>query len=424
MIKFVIVCLCIFLCLYGHLHAAVDKEGIIEELEKQFSQLNSLHIKLKKQASSLVQPQKVFDFIKVPSSRVDLFCQKPTIHEYRFQDGNIRTMDEIPYLEDKRIVFLTRETTANNEIFCFFDRDDMTSKTYLSLTKDFSGPSNTHRLFYFKMEYFPVAGLEMPESNVSWPSPKITSSVAQLLKNSGTVVSLDELDIEGRKSIVLVINSINPNKILAQKKSIENVKEELKDSIDSPEQKERIIQQILDTQNLPDVVENEIVLDPSLGYTIVSWEKRYSKDKIISKSTCSDHFQLHGTGIWLPRRVTEDYHTFFTIPNKHFVKPLFTVEYDVTDCDVERVDKSFFIIQASVSGTRVFDYTLPEAKNTSEGYITYIVPADPNDLDRVIELAKGHIVSQTGFIFIRLVFVFLGLVLIILGIYFTFFKKK
>lgn len=127
-------------------------------------------------------------------------------------------------------------------------------------------------------------------------------------------------------------------------------------------------------------------LDPTINYAVVSWEE-FVNERLTKACISSDFSQIDSRGLWLPKRITVRHHNYFREPDKFHDVALFTDAFLVTSFDASPIPESAFVLDYSDPGAYVSDGTLPTAKSRKSGRIDYQIPADPEDLDRVVEEA-------------------------------------
>jgi hypothetical protein len=138
-------------------------------------------------------------------------------------------------------------------------------------------------------------------------------------------------------------------------------------------------------------------LDPALEYA-VRREVLESKDgKVIYSATLTDFQQFAKTKAWLPRKCIVEFDQIDgnpPVPATPADRPFFTERYTVTQCTPDplpdgeltaALDKLYNVPRAHIS-----DATIPGAESHKGGQVNYTVPANPADLDRVIEKAKNR----------------------------------
>jgi hypothetical protein len=88
-----------------------------------------------------------------------------------------------------------------------------------------------------------------------------------------------------------------------------------------------------------------------------------------------------------------DYYIDPNSPGEVFDKPFRTFVMDVSEYSTTRVLDAQFKLNYTTPGTEVTDSTLPEAK-LGKGPVSYTVPANLDDLDRVIDEARARTQSS------------------------------
>ncbi|MDR1480236.1 MAG: hypothetical protein LBJ00_14970 [Planctomycetaceae bacterium] len=117
-----------------------------------------------------------------------------------------------------------------------------------------------------------------------------------------------------------------------------------------------------------------------------------------------------------------------TIPDIISDTPLFTDQYELVEISTKKINDKQFNLKEKYSnpGTHIGDRTL----NDTENGVQYVIPANPADLDRVIEAALSDkdfvptlLPSRTATI-IRWILILLGLAMILYAAYQKFIKKS
>jgi hypothetical protein len=129
----------------------------------------------------------------------------------------------------------------------------------------------------------------------------------------------------------------------------------------------------------------EFFLDTNLTFAIKKWTIKTTDNKLLCSIENEQFEQISGKKIYLPRKCVVSHYSYATVPELISELPLFTDEYLLVEVSTKRiVDKQFDLrTKYSLPGTRIGDRTL---KDTDAG-VQYIIPANPADLDRVIEAA-------------------------------------
>jgi len=246
------------------------------------------------------------------------------------------------------------------------------------------------RYSFFDESYFDAAGYTLPRSAQEWAHQAVGAKSQPLfiLSQGGTLESVEYIVVEGRKLLRISLLGVNPVKRAADSLDLEQVKRELEWSIDPPEKKKRLLSRILRRRALPAQRRYVYYLDPSLNYAVRLWEQWYAPDTLLRKCVCSDFQQLDERQIWLPRKCTVYYHEFSTVPGKFFKEAFLWEVFEVQTLRGKPIDRAQFVLDYKSPGTLIKDGTIPEAKLADSGYVTYVVPANKEDLDAVVALAK------------------------------------
>ncbi|MDR2642741.1 MAG: hypothetical protein LBC74_08095 [Planctomycetaceae bacterium] len=172
----------------------------------------------------------------------------------------------------------------------------------------------------------------------------------------------------------------------------------------------------------------EFVLLPKFNYAIKKCELKTPEGNIICTIENDNFNQVEKKRVFLPQDIKVIYYSFVTIPGVISDTPLFFENYRLIEVSTDKINKQQFDLRKKYSnpGTHVGDRTL---KDTPEG-VQYVVPANPADLDRVIESAlTGKDFTPTPLpsraaMVVRWILVLLGLAMIIYAGYRKFIKKK
>ncbi|MCL2004612.1 MAG: hypothetical protein FWG73_00450 [Planctomycetaceae bacterium] len=160
-------------------------------------------------------------------------------------------------------------------------------------------------------------------------------------------------------------------------------------------------------------------LSKKLNYAVEKYEIESLDGDRAYQVVNSDFFQIPGKTAYLPNKCIQKCFTLNTIPGIYSGEPLFEEQYRLTHISTERIDKRQFALQSKYSspGTMVGNHILSEDGETKG--LQYIVPANPADLDRVIEAARtgGNFVptpiTSTAAIVFRWLLVAAGIVLVV-----------
>jgi hypothetical protein len=134
------------------------------------------------------------------------------------------------------------------------------------------------------------------------------------------------------------------------------------------------------------------VLDPKRNYALRRRTTYYKTGDISANVDCDDFVQLTDTPLWFPRRIKVEMY----FPGYSNTKPLVLEEYVVSELHNNPIPDSQFVLEYKEPGTHVADGTLPGAETKESGRVSYVVPADPKDLDKAIELATYGLQQKRG----------------------------
>lgn len=128
-------------------------------------------------------------------------------------------------------------------------------------------------------------------------------------------------------------------------------------------------------------------LDPSMAYAVFRREERTPSGDLAAHADMNDFVMLSDPDLWLPKRCKVTYHTWHTIPGKLSRDPLHHERFLAKGLERAAIHLERFALHYTVAGTIVDDATLPEAKNMPKGFVRYMVPPDPADLEAAIQSA-------------------------------------
>jgi hypothetical protein len=166
---------------------------------------------------------------------------------------------------------------------------------------------------------------------------------------------------------------------------------------------------------------------PDYNYAIGQYDIQDTNGKLKYRVINNDFQKLTGTDVYLPYRTVAQYYTFATISGDISSKELFRATYRLVNASARSVKPSLFNLQDKYAkpGTHVADHTL---KDTEYG-LQYVYPANPADLDRVIESAltgKDFVptpIQPTWMFILRLILCVAGTAMALYGGYLKFIKK-
>jgi hypothetical protein len=170
-------------------------------------------------------------------------------------------------------------------------------------------------------------------------------------------------------------------------------------------------------------------LSPKLNYAVEKYNIKTLKGNLAYQIFNSNFFQIQGKEVFLPQKCIQRCFTFMTIPGNISDNPLFEEEFLLANVSTKRINKKQFNIQKKYStpGTLVGDHSI---FNDSPNGVQYVVPANPADLDRVIEAAltgKDFVptpLPSTMAIVIKWLLCISGIAMILFAAYKKFIKNK
>ncbi|MDR1963192.1 MAG: hypothetical protein LBQ50_05395 [Planctomycetaceae bacterium] len=138
-------------------------------------------------------------------------------------------------------------------------------------------------------------------------------------------------------------------------------------------------------------------------------------------------FEFKKNILYIPRRTTISYYTYLTISDTIFLEPLFKEEISLSEISTKKIDPNLFSLDNaySIPGTVISSRVI---RDTDDG-LTFTIPANPADLDRVIEaaLTGGAFtptpLPSTGAIIFRWLLCIAGIAMIFYAGYKKFIKK-
>ena len=130
--------------------------------------------------------------------------------------------------------------------------------------------------------------------------------------------------------------------------------------------------------------EHRYVLDLAKRCAVRVHEER-SKNGDLRYATSNTKFERLGkTGAWLPTFCRMECYTWDTAPQLISPTPLVFEDVIVSNLNVARHPDSYFVIDWKKPGNLVGDSRVPDAETLKEGYVSYRVPANLDQLDEVI----------------------------------------
>jgi hypothetical protein len=233
------------------------------------------------------------------------------------------------------------------------------------------------------------------------------SAVLNCLQNGWKLISVENTLRDSHRSVRIEMQGDNPIRSSAVAYDLDNYRQMVQRNRAAnekqlarltPQQKEMILgsqrQQeervriIEEQRKLPAMRRYVFYLDPELHYAVRRFEQSYGPDTLLARSDCSHFEQIPGRQLWLPRRVETQLHEYYSVPETVFKDAFLTQILEVSAIDGSRVPEELFKLDYTEPGTMVRDGTDPAAKS-KDGYLSYTVPARPEELPGVIERARN-----------------------------------
>lgn len=127
--------------------------------------------------------------------------------------------------------------------------------------------------------------------------------------------------------------------------------------------------------------------DPALGHALRRYEQRTLDGTPVQITVNSDFAEFTNPSIWLPRRSQTDWYTWVTIAETILEEPLVQEQIEVTELSKEDIAPETFLVDLKQPQLWVADSRLPGADERETGRIDYIVPANLDLLEGVIDAA-------------------------------------
>jgi len=124
---------------------------------------------------------------------------------------------------------------------------------------------------------------------------------------------------------------------------------------------------------------------PDYNFAVRRIDIKTLSNQLLLSAVNDDFRKVIGKDIFIPHKTSVDFYSFASVLFPVSDGPLYTLTCNVSEVSVKKIDVAQFDLQNKFqqAGAMVSDRTL---KDTGE-VLTYITPANPADLDRVIEAA-------------------------------------
>jgi hypothetical protein len=217
----------------------------------------------------------------------------------------------------------------------------------------------------------------------------VVSQLLFMLENGGQLTAVGPAQIDGRAMTRVVVRADNPQWQIVQKTDLAALEKSLRANAANDERtiKGKLAIAKRRKETTPRTLQYVWYLDAELGYAVRRFEVLTEDGRRRSQSECTDHQQLPGHKIWPPWKCRTDEYFTYADPGELYPTPFRTELIDVLEFETKPVPEAQFSLNYTIPGTRITDKTLPEAKLAQAG-VTYVVPSNPEDLDRVIEEAR------------------------------------
>jgi hypothetical protein len=243
---------------------------------------------------------------------------------------------------------------------------------------------------YFAVEELQHLGIQLPHGMAQVVERKpLQSFVLYLLEQGARIKSVDSVQLDGRSMQRISLLVKNPEWRRLQDLDLAKLDAELHKSAESGQ---GIQKHLAAVKRAKETMSPELMyvfdLDPQAGYALRRWQDLTKEGRLRMQADCSEHQQLPGHQIWLPRKCQIDYFTFDEdYSGEIFDKPFLTNVLKVSGFDTKPVSDGLFTLDYNVPGANITDNTLAESK-LGKGPVQYTVPVDLKNLDRAVEQAR------------------------------------
>jgi hypothetical protein len=132
-----------------------------------------------------------------------------------------------------------------------------------------------------------------------------------------------------------------------------------------------------------------LLVDIENGYKIQEWTTSDADGRLLQRRNYSGSREVPGTKLVLPTSIRKEYFRWETNPEHVAKEPCVVFTYRLERVAKVSGSEDVFRLDYNDPGDFIADRTLPEGKQLPEGQVQYRIPADPGDLNSVIEAAKG-----------------------------------
>ena len=167
-------------------------------------------------------------------------------------------------------------------------------------------------------------------------------------------------------------------------------------------------------------------LDKNRGHAVVSREEFTPSGGLIARAEMLDFRQVDSrAGVWLPHRCSVKNYQWGGRPATPSNEVLVGEEFEVLQVTATTAADNEFVLSYEIPGLAVADGTLENADKSEDGFIHYVMPADPADLDEAIRRAIEGKPQDFGGDRFRSTVILLNIVVVILvGLALLWSRKK
>lgn len=200
----------------------------------------------------------------------------------------------------------------------------------------------------FRPDFLSAAGYWVPE-RFSDLGEQLQHSILHLIESGGTIASVAEIAADGGTPLLRVV---------------------------------------IDYNSLRHVFD----LDPAKGYAV-----RRREDTVLDTGEkarvviLEDLRQVGDLPLWLPWQCKTAHYTWASVGTGYDNDPIVDETLTLTKLSTERMPIEYFMLKYTTPGTLVTDFTLVQGKTDEDSGVQYKVPANLEDLDKVIAQASGRI---------------------------------
>lgn len=309
-----------------------------------------------------------------------------------WQDGKLYSKTEQPMLgENNETLVQTYENSYDGKVLYGGTDNPVQAVLFKRFLEKAAKDEPTAA--YLEARYFTAAGFHFPRMT-EWSDPKIKVELLHQLDQGGSIESIETVAGPDGPLLRISIAAPNPERAAAQKIDVAAEQKELMESNETPERQRELLEGLRALKNLPSKVHTVFDLDPKLGHAVVRWESSYTPGNPTSRGVCSNFQQLPGRDVWLPMKCEVSMYQALLGPSKLYKECYMSEVFEASGADTSPLPADRFVLTYEKPGTYVRDATLPEAAKSKDGYVSYTIPARPQDLDDVVRRAQqGEVFS-------------------------------